>query len=158
MVHCVLQSLIYGHIHYLDPLCLSSRLSQTKSCDVELPVTMFWFAFYCWNKATTTKGDLGRKGSVWLIYSSCSASLRKAKVGTQPGQELGHRKQRSAAYWLSTLGLLHLLSYLLQNYWPRDDTTHSGLRPPTSNINQESAPTDLMEAFFYLRLLFPRWL
>jgi len=34
----VLQSLLYAHIHYSDPLYfLSSRLYQTKSCNVKLP-------------------------------------------------------------------------------------------------------------------------
>lgn len=36
-----------------------------------------------------------------------------------------------------------MLSYTLQDSLPRDGTTHSGLNPSTSIINQENVPEDL---------------
>ena len=48
-----------------------------------------------------------------------------------------------AAYKCALHGLLNLLSYTAQDHLPRGGTAYSGLRPQTTIINQENAPTDL---------------
>lgn len=47
-------------------------------------------------------------------------------------------------YWLAPHDSLSLLSYTTQDHLPRDGTTHGGLGPSTSTVNQKkNAPTDL---------------
>ena len=41
-------------------------------------------------------------------------------------QELVQRSWRDATYWLASPGLLSFLSYRIQDYQPRDGTTHNG--------------------------------
>lgn len=62
--------------------------------------------------------------------------------GLRPGWQEPGRKKR-AAYWLALLGLLDLLSFALQDHLPRSGTTHSGVGPSTTIVNQENALTDL---------------
>lgn len=50
---------------------------------------------------------------------------------------------RNAVFWLAPQSLLSLLFCTTQENLPRDVTTHRGLGPPTSIINEESAPSDL---------------
>jgi hypothetical protein len=44
-------------------------------------------------------------------------------------QELIQRTWRDVTYWLASPDLLSLLSYRLQDYQPRDGTTHKGTYP-----------------------------
>lgn len=53
---------------------------------------------------------------------------------------LNQRLWKKAAYCVACFGLLSLFPYALQDHLPRDDTTHCGLDPSTSIINQENTP------------------
>ena len=44
-------------------------------------------------------------------------------------QEWMQKPRKNATYWLASLGLLSLLSYRIQDYQPRDGTTHNGPFP-----------------------------
>jgi hypothetical protein len=44
-------------------------------------------------------------------------------------QELKQKPWRDVPYWLASPGLLSLLSYRIQDYQPRDGTTHKGPLP-----------------------------
>lgn len=50
------------------------------------------------------------------------------------------RPQHWASQGLALHGLLRLLFYTIQNHLPRSCTTHNGLGPPTSIINQSNVP------------------
>jgi hypothetical protein len=81
-----------------------------------------------------------RRGRVCFGYSSRLLSIIKgSQTGVQTGQEPGGRSGRGAASWLTTLGLLSLLSYRTQDYESRDRTTHNGLDTLPSFINKENA-------------------
>jgi hypothetical protein len=59
--------------------------------------------------------------------------------------------------------LLSLFSYTTQDYLPRGGTTHSGLGPPTSIINQDSVPhicpqASPIETVSQMRSHLTRWL
>jgi hypothetical protein len=43
---------------------------------------------------------------------------------------------RDVTYWLASPGLLSFLSYRIQDYQPRDGTTHKGPFPPCSLIKK----------------------
>lgn len=80
-----------------------------------------------------TKGDLGRKGLIWLACPDYCLSLREVSAGTHTGAE------RDSGGELLT-DLLDLLSvafpacfFIHQDYLPRAATTHSEPGPPTSH-------------------------
>ena len=60
------------------------------------------------------------------------------------------RPWRNVSYWLASLDLLSLLSYRIQDYQPRDDTTHNGPSPldhqqrksPTAGSHGVTSPTE----------------
>lgn len=86
-----------------------------------------------------------RKGFVWLTLSYHSPSLREAMQELKAGTWRRERKQSrwgSTVYWLAPGDWLSLL-VPRRTACPEDDTTHSGLSPPSSIMNQENAPTDL---------------
>jgi hypothetical protein len=51
-------------------------------------------------------------------------------------QELMQRPCRDVLYWIASPGLLILLSYRTQDYYPRDGTNHNGLSHPLSLIEK----------------------
>lgn len=65
------------------------------------------------------------------------------------------RPRRGAAFWLGPHSLLSLLSYRTQDHQLRNGTSHNGLGPPPSMINQENfLEPDFISAFcFQLRFL-----
>jgi hypothetical protein len=89
---------------------------------------------------TLTKNNLRRKG-LFSLSPTPHPSPNEATAGTWR-QELKQSPQRSAAYWLVPQGFLSLLSYTTQDHSPRSDTTHSGLGPPASVLNQETGQSD----------------
>jgi hypothetical protein len=70
-----------------------------------------------------TKKQVGKE-RVYLAYTSTLLFITK---GTQD-RIMRQRPWRNAALWIVSPGLLSLLSYRIQNYQPRDGTTHNG--PP----------------------------
>jgi hypothetical protein len=82
-----------------------------------------------------TKKQVGEE----RVYSAYTSTLLFITKGSQDRnshragtwrQELMQRPWRGAAYWLASPGLLHLISYRIQDYQPRDGTTYNGLGPP----------------------------
>ena len=65
-----------------------------------------------------------------------------------PEGKLGLKQRPWAVYWLIPYGLLSLLSYTIQDHVSRGTTTHSGLGPHTSIINQEKWPTGVSAGQF----------
>jgi hypothetical protein len=82
-----------------------------------------------------TKSNLGRKGfilayisiSLFIIEGSWNRNSSRAEAWKQ---ELMQWPWRSASYWLAQSAFL-----TKANHEARDDTTHSGLDPPTSVTN-----------------------
>jgi hypothetical protein len=70
-------------------------------------------------------------------------------------QELMQRPWRDVLYWLSSPGLLSLLSYRTQVYQPRDGTIQKGTSPLDHQLRKclEKIELDLMETFPQLKLL-----
>lgn len=67
-----------------------------------------------------TKGNLERKGFIWLA----AHQLRDTKAGTQAGQESGGTEpQTSTAYGLAPHDFL-FLPYTDQDHLPRGGTAH----------------------------------
>lgn len=56
------------------------------------------------------------------------------------------KSSRDTAFCLALHGLLSLFSYIIQDHLSRSSTTHSGLRSPTSIVNQEKVPQVLLQA------------
>jgi hypothetical protein len=81
---------------------------------------------------TMTKKQVGEE-RVYSAYTSHTAVHHQRKSGLEfkqvRKQELMQRPWRDVLYWLSSPGLLSLLSYTTQDYQPRDGTTHSGPSP-----------------------------
>jgi len=75
-----------------------------------------------------TKKQLGRNGFIQLTLPYCCSSWKEVRTGTQAGQEAGADAEpwRDVPYWLASPGLLSLLSYITQDYQPRDGPTHKG--------------------------------
>jgi hypothetical protein len=79
-----------------------------------------------------TKKQVGEE-RIYLTYTSTLLFITKGNqnwnshsVGTRR-QELMQRSWRDGAYWIvSSSGLFRLLSYRMQDYQPRDSTTHNG--------------------------------
>jgi hypothetical protein len=71
---------------------------------------------------------LGRKGFIQLTLPYCCSSPRKFRIGTQAGQKAGADAEAMEG-WMFFTGLLSLLSYRIQDYQPRDGTTHKGPFP-----------------------------
>jgi hypothetical protein len=69
---------------------------------------------------------LGRKEFIRLTLPYCCSSPRKSGLELKQvrKQELMQRPWRDVLYWLSSNGLLSLLSYRIQDYQPRDGPTH----------------------------------
>ena len=90
-----------------------------------------------------SKGNLGRKGLIWLTLPCHSSSQKAVGVGTHAGQEPGvkspgRENRRSDVYWLIPHGLPSFLSYSTQDHKARSDTAYSDLGPLTLIINQEN--------------------
>jgi hypothetical protein len=75
---------------------------------------------------------LGRKGFIQLTFPLFCSSPKEVRTGTQAGQEAGADAEamEDVTYWLDSPGLPSLLSYRIQDYQPRDGTTHKGLSHP----------------------------
>jgi hypothetical protein len=73
----------------------------------------------------------GGKGLFSLHFHTAVHHQRKSGLGLKQvrKQELMQRPWRDVPYWLVSFGLLRLLSYRIQDYQPRDGTTHK--RPST---------------------------
>jgi hypothetical protein len=84
-------------------------------------------------KNIMTKKQVGEE-RVYSAYTSHIAVHPQRKSGPEltQGRNLGAGAEawRGAAYWLASPGLLSLFSYSIQDYQPRDGTTHKGLGPP----------------------------
>ena len=88
-----------------------------------------------------TKKQVGEE----RVYSAYTSTLLFITKGSQDWnsnmagfwrQELMQRPWRAAAaYWLTSPGLLSLLSHRTQDPQPRDSTTHNGLGPPALITN-----------------------
>jgi hypothetical protein len=75
-----------------------------------------------------TKKQVGEE-RVYSAYTSHTAvhPQRKSELELKQvrKQELMQRPWRDVTYWLTSPGLLSLLSYRTQDYQPRDGTTHN---------------------------------
>lgn len=78
----------------------------------------------------------GRKRFIWPTCSDHSQSLSKMRAGTQAGTEAGTMEGCCSPAW--SLRLIQLAFYTAQKHLTGSGTTHSGLCPPTSIINQEN--------------------
>jgi hypothetical protein len=69
---------------------------------------------------------LERNGFIQLTLSTLLLINKGCRTGTQAGQEAEAMQSlwRDVTYWLASLGLLSLLSYRIQDYQPRDGSTH----------------------------------
>lgn len=104
--------------------------------------------------------NLGRKGFMW--FTQCSSSLREARTGAQG------RNWRRVHCFLAYFPRLAQLAffYTSQDHQPRDNTSHSRLKPVTSIVNQENDPhterdllqANAVEAFSCLMFPIPKWL
>ena len=74
---------------------------------------------------------MGRKGFIQLTLPCCCSPPKEVRTGTQAGEEAGADAEamEGCSYWLAPPGLLSLLSYRMQDYQPRDGTTHKGTYP-----------------------------
>jgi hypothetical protein len=70
-----------------------------------------------------------------LFITKRSQDRNSHRVGTWR-QELMQRPWRGTAFWLASPGLLSLLFYRIQDYQPRDGTTHKGPSPASSLIEK----------------------
>ena len=77
------------------------------------------------------KAVWGRKGFFPLTLHDHSSSVKEDRAGVQD------RNLEAAARWLALLRFLSLLSYGLQDHWPRDDTTHSGPGPLLQSLKKK---------------------
>lgn len=83
------------------------------------------------------------------VYFSLEAMVYHwEKPGMKPKrgnwrQELKQRTKQSAAYWLTSRGLLSCPSYAVQTYLLMGSTVPSGLGPQTSARNQENDPVEM---------------
>jgi hypothetical protein len=80
-----------------------------------------------------TKNQVGEE----RVYSACistSAVHHQRKSGLElkqvRKQELMQRPWKDITFWLTSLGLLSLVSYRTQDYQLRDGTTHNGPSNP----------------------------
>jgi hypothetical protein len=71
--------------------------------------------------------------SVYSAYTSRTAVDHQRKSGLElkqvRKQELMQRPWTDITYWLASPGLFNLLSYVTQDYHPRDTTTYKGPSP-----------------------------
>jgi hypothetical protein len=70
------------------------------------------------------------------VYSACTVHIaidHQRKSGLElkqiRRQELMQRPWKNVTFWLACSGLLSLLSYRKQDYWPRDGTAHKEHSP-----------------------------
>ena len=91
--------------------------------------------FYSYTKHHDQKASWRGKGLFSLhfhisVYHQRRSGLELKQVRKQ---ELMQRPWRDVTYWLSSPVLLSLLSYRIQDYQPRDGTTHKGPSPLITN-------------------------
>ena len=87
-----------------------------------------------------------RRGRVYSVLQFIVHHRRNSDQELNPGmgrQELMQRPWRGAADWLAPMVCSVCFFYKTQDHQRRDGTTHSGLCPPISIINQENAQIDL---------------
>ena len=75
-----------------------------------------------------TKKQVGEE-RVYSAYTSILLFITKG-IKQVRKQELMQRPWRDVTYWLSSPGLLSLLSYRTQDYQPREGTTRKGSSHP----------------------------
>lgn len=83
------------------------------------------------------KSNVRRKGLIW--FTSYYLLPVEAQAGTWH-QELKQIPWRNTSSCLAPPGLLRLLSYALQDQFPRGCTIHNILGPPTSIISRKKMP------------------
>jgi hypothetical protein len=81
-----------------------------------------------------TKKQVGEERVYSAYISTLLFITKERKSGLElkqvRKQELMQRPWRDVTYWLSSPGLLSLLSYRTQDYQPRDSTTHNAPSHP----------------------------
>jgi hypothetical protein len=81
-----------------------------------------------------TKKQVGEERVYSAYISTLLFITKERKSGLElkqvRKQELMQRPWRDVTYWLSSPGLLSLLSYRTQDYQPWDGTTHNGPSHP----------------------------
>jgi hypothetical protein len=77
------------------------------------------------------RSKLGRKGFIRLTLPYCCSSPKEVRTGTQAGQKAGADAEDMEGCSLLACFpcLLILLSYRIQDYQPRDGSTHEGPLP-----------------------------
>lgn len=114
---------------------------------------LFYFAFCCCDKHHDGKATWGRK--CLFHFTAYKTSWNKIRARTQDnnlqvGPEASTTEECILLACLPQIACLAL--YSAQGYLCRDGTTHSGMDPSTSIINQEKAPqVNLREEFSELR-------
>jgi hypothetical protein len=102
--------------------------------------------FYCRDKAAWQKSFWGEKDLFHLIV--CNPAAREVGAGTQSRElEAGTDKEAIGECCLLTCSSwLAQPTFLYNSRAPQsNDTTHRGLDPPTSIINQENVPQDFLQ-------------
>jgi hypothetical protein len=86
---------------------------------------------------TMTKATWGRKSLFGLHFQITAHHQRKSGQEVKQGRNWEEGAMDSAVYWLTSYGLLSLLSYRTQDHHqPRDGSTHNGALPPQSLIKK----------------------
>lgn len=131
----------------------SHRLSNVPSCSELKSGAMSWS-----NQHFLEQLRPGIVMETWKIFHVLSLPAmkswlkttweRKPLFGSQamryhcakPGQSsrLEQEHVQNIDFWLAPHGLPSLLSYVTQDHLPKGGSTHSGLNPPTSIINEEN--------------------
>jgi hypothetical protein len=76
------------------------------------------------------KKQLRRKGLIQLTLPYCCSSPKEVRTGIPAGQEAGaDAEAMEGCYLLASPGFLSLLSYITQDYQPRDGPTHNSPFP-----------------------------
>ena len=78
---------------------------------------------------TMTKATWGRKSLFGLHFQITAHHQRKSGQEVKQGRNWEEGAMDSAVYWLTSYGLLSLLSYRTQDHQPRHGTIHHALGP-----------------------------
>lgn len=123
-----------------------------------------WLLGCCVNALTEKQLGLFQLTNGLFQLTDFERSSREDRVGRRSRREPGGRNWKETLLTdLPSPNLLSLISYITQTHLDRSSTSHRGLDPPTSVINQDNAPqtfphSNLTEAPTQLKSFFPRWL